>query len=100
MSEIRNRVHLNSHDVPVRKDGESEADFEARMEYFRKNDLRIVVPGTGKKNFAFDYYFTVGNGVISNGDDKPLIKMQGGRENLESISYNPERGGSFSVKGL
>lgn len=98
MSEINHRAFLNTNDVPVKKSGESEEDFQAKMEYFRKNDLRVVIPGMGKVNFAFDQYFTVGRGVIGNGDDKPIVKMADGVEDLNSITYNPERGGSFSVK--
>lgn len=95
MAEVRNRVYMNSKDVPVRKAGESDTDFEARMEHFRKNDLRIVIAGKGKVNFGFTNNFIPGAGVINNGDDRPRQMMIDGVETKE-YSFNPYGGSSFS----
>lgn len=96
MSEINHRAYLNIKDIPVKKDGESEKDFQARLEYFRKNDLRIAIPGRGMVNFGFDNYFTVGNPVMGNFDFQVRKKFKDGEETGET-SYNPENGGHFSI---
>lgn len=93
---VHNRVYLNPVDVPVRKEGESDEDFNARMEYFRKNDLRVPIAGVGMVNFRFDRNYIVGLGVINNGDDKPRVKMAYGKPTGE-ITYEPYAGSSFSV---
>lgn len=98
MNTVKKRVYLNTHDIPVRKENESVQDFNARMEYFRKTDLRISIPNMGMVNFAFDHCYTVGVGTIGNGDDKPRIKMVNGEIDYSSVTYNPQRGGYFSIK--
>ena len=96
MSEIHNRVYLNAKEIPIRSENESPADFESRMEFFRKNDLRIPLAGRGMPNFGFDSNYIVKLGTINNGDDLPRRRMEYGKETGE-ITYNPYAGGAFSI---
>lgn len=93
---IKNRVYMNSHDIPVKKEGESDADFEARMEFFRKNDMRVPIAGKGKPNFGFTNNYNKGQGIINNGDDTVMRKMVDGDETGDK-SYDPAGGSSFSI---
>ena len=93
---INNRVYMNSHNIPIQKEGESDSDFESRMEYFLKNDMRVPIAGKGKLNFGFTNNFNVGQGVINNGDDTTMRKMEDGDE-TDSVSYDPNGGSSFSI---
>ncbi|MBP5458841.1 MAG: hypothetical protein J6Y62_01505 [Clostridia bacterium] len=61
---ISKYVHWNSRAVPARKEGESDEDFEARMEWFRKHDRRVPVAGFGKRNFGFGCNYVPGSGTI------------------------------------
>lgn len=57
-------IHLNAQDAPVKQPGESDRDYQARLEHYRKHDHRIPVAGLGKVNFGY-YRVYDGSGVVN-----------------------------------
>ena len=90
-------VRLNHVEVPERAPGESDQEWEARLERFRQIDRRVAVDGHGRPNFGFGVTFTLGQGVIRGaGDWAPKIHFQDGAETGE-VSYEPEAPGGWSL---
>lgn len=88
--------------VPVRKEGESDADFNARMEWFRRRDRRVPVAGFGMMNFGFGVSYRNGAGVLCNTIRCPIQKWKNVGETYEAVnefSVDPLTYGSWSVGG-
>ena len=97
MENVFHYIHLNSEDVPIKNDGESDEDFEKRLERFRQADRRVATDLHGKVNFGFARKYRIGNGVIGIRDWEPKVKMIDGVED-GTVNYDPHAGGSWSLK--
>ena len=96
MTEVSKYVHLNHTGVPVKEAGETEENFQKRMERFRQADRRVVTDLHGKVNFGFGQNFLIGNGVIGLRDWEPKKKMVDGAE-TGTVYYNPNQKGGWSL---
>ena len=93
MADIFIVQHLNQHEVPVKGENESEQDFNARMEWFRKHDKRIAVAGLGMVNFSFPIQYTLGNPVFNNRQSKPHEVWEEGYPTGEYVKKDVASGG-------
>ena len=99
---ISRYIHWNARNVPERKEGESEQDFQARMEWFRKYDRRVPVAGVGKLNFGFGYRTVLGTGVIGDRMDRPTEKWNTNSDGVycgtgEYVHEKSQKGGFSKV---
>lgn len=92
--------HLNTRNVPVKQEGESDADFKARLDWFRKHDNRVPVAGWGMPNFGFGVSYGFGGGVLCNTMKTALEKSEMDGENYgpsDDYVYAPRTYGSWSL---
>ena len=86
---LKDRLCRN--EIPVRGEGESEGDFQARMEIFRKEDRRVPIAGRGKENFGWCVSCLLGEGnttgTLGNRDALPMPVMQDGEETGRLVGH-------------
>lgn len=92
--EVISYIHLNNTGVPIKEDGESEEQFQARLERFRRADRRVATDLHGKVNFGFGNSFKIGNGVIGLRDWEPKKSSK-----TDDVFYDPNRPGGWSIAG-
>ena len=88
--------------MPKRKEGESDEDFKARQELYRKTDCRVPIAGFGMPNLGFGVSYKNGGGVIGNTMKTPVEKsgMKDGKYGpTGEYVYDPSTPGSWSLKG-
>lgn len=93
---VEHYAYMNSRPVPVRAEGESKEDFEARMAWYREHDRRIPVHGHGVCNFGFGVSFNVGGGVLGYRGWRPVEKVVDGYGTGEFAKYEPSTRGGWS----
>ena len=98
---ISRYIHWNARNVPEKKEGESEQDFQNRMEWFRKFDKRVPIAGVGKVNFGFGYRTILGTGVIGDKIDRPTEKWAKNDEGVYcgtgEYTWEKSQKGGFSM---
>ena len=94
-------IKLNARAVPVKAEGESDTDFQARMAWFRKHDRRVPIAGFGMPNLGFGVSYSNGAGVIGNTTRRPVQKWDKVGDDYSPTGqyiYDPRTYGAWSLK--